>query len=190
MEDSNQTDESGNALSDELLVVRCQLGEPGAFAELIHRWHEPLWRYVRRMTDDDDTAADVLQDLWLRVLRAMPRLREAKRARAWLFGIARRTVMDRLRRHYRTPETVSVDDVEVSIDDTEGDLEADLIVMRDALARMPFTERDVLVLFYLNELTLEQIVEVLAIPVGTVKSRLFRARRMLRQQLLDMGVQP
>ena len=190
MEDAIQTDEARNALSDELLAVRCQLGEPGAFAELIHHWHEPLWRYVRRMTDDDDAAADAMQDVWLRVLRAMPRLREAKRLRAWLFSIARRTVMDRLRRQYATPETVSVDDVEVSTDDADGDLEPDLIVMRDALGRMPFTERDVLVLFYLNELTIEQMVEVLAIPAGTVKSRLFRARRMLRQQLLEMGVQP
>lgn len=190
MDDSIQTVEARTALTDELLVVRCQLGEPAAFAELIHRWHEPLWRYVRRMTDDDDAAADVLQDAWLRVLRAMPRLREAKRVRAWLFSIARRTVMDRLRRQYASPETVSVDDVEVPTDDADGDLEADLIVMRDALARMPFTEREVLVLFYLNELTMEQMVEVLNIPIGTVKSRLFRARRMLRQQLLEMGVQP
>src|SRR5689334_3814751 len=99
-----QADETRNALSDELLVVRCQLGEPAAFTALIHRWHEPLWRYVRRMADDDDAAADVLQDVWLRVVRAMPRLREAKRVRAWLFGIARRTTMDRLRRQYVTPE--------------------------------------------------------------------------------------
>ena len=75
---------------DELLVVRCQLGERPAFDDLIDRWHAPLWKYARRLTGSDDAAQEVAQDVWLRVLRGIHRLRDGARLRAWLFGIARR----------------------------------------------------------------------------------------------------
>ena len=191
MGDSTTTDPAREALADELLAVRCLMGEAAAFDELIERWHAPLWQYVRRLTGDDDAAADTLQDVWLRVLRAMPRLRDPARLRAWLFGIARRTVMDRLRRRYAEPEAVSTDDVSLAAPaDDALDLEEELELLHEELARLPLVEREVLVLFYLHELTLTQLAEVLAVPVGTVKSRLFRARRMLRRQLTDTGVHP
>lgn len=50
---------------DELLVVRCQLGERAAFEELIERWHPPLWGYLRRVAGNDDAARDVIQDVWV-----------------------------------------------------------------------------------------------------------------------------
>jgi RNA polymerase sigma factor (sigma-70 family) len=193
MGDGGETDgehyPDGEALADELLAVRCQLGEAAAFDALVARWHEPLWRYVRRLSDGDDAAADTVQDAWLRVLRAMPRLRDPARLRAWLFGVARRAVMDRLRQRYAEPEPVPVDDVDVAGPDAPDDLAEELGLMHEALTRLPFTEREVLVLFYLHELTLGQLAEVLAVPVGTVKSRLFRARQLLRRHLVDMGVE-
>src|SRR6188768_2354444 len=98
-----------SAIADELLAVRCQLGEARAFEELIERWHLPLWGYRRQMTGEDDSAAEMLQEVWLRVLRGIARLREPGLLRAWLFGIARRAAMDRLRRLYATPELVEAD---------------------------------------------------------------------------------
>lgn len=179
---SANTDVS-EALADELLAIRCQLGEAPAFDELVERWHPPLWRYVRRVTGDDNAAAETLQDVWLAVLRAMPNLREPARLRPWIFGIARRTVMNRLRDAYAEPEYERVDLAEVADPDNAEDFTEDIGRMHDALARMPVTEREVLVLFYLRELSLTQLADVLAVPVGTIKSRLFRARRMLRKQL-------
>jgi RNA polymerase sigma factor (sigma-70 family) len=176
-------------LEDELLAVRCQLGEPAAFDALVARWHEPLWRYVRRLTDGDETAADTVQDVWLRILRAMPRLRDPARLRAWLFGIARRAVLDRVRQRYAEAESVPLDDVDVAAPEPRDDLAESLGLMQDELARLPFTEREILVLFYLEDLTLAQLTEVLGVPVGTVKSRLFRARQLLRRNLVDKGVQ-
>jgi RNA polymerase sigma factor (sigma-70 family) len=82
---------------DELLAIRCQLAEPAALDELVERWHPPLWRYVLRMCGDEEEAADLLQGIWLRILRALPGLRDPGRLRPWLFGIARRAVMDRHR---------------------------------------------------------------------------------------------
>ena len=96
---ANVTDATGpehRAREDELLVIRCQLGERSAFDELTERWHPPLWKYVRRLAGEDDAAKDVAQDVWLRVLRGIGRLRDGSRLRPWLFGIARRALMDRL----------------------------------------------------------------------------------------------
>ena len=185
-----QIDAAREVLLDELLVVRCQLGERAAFDALIERWHEPLWRYLRRLLGDVDAAAETLQDTWIRVLRALPGLREPGRLRPWLFTIARRTAMDRLRRKYAEPAAMPLDDVDVAGPEEGLEPALELDTMHAELQRMPVVEREVLVLFYLEELTLEQLAEVLAVPLGTVKSRLFRARRMLRRQMTEKGVQP
>ncbi|MEO7522052.1 MAG: sigma-70 family RNA polymerase sigma factor [Gemmatimonas sp.] len=174
---------TNDAVADELLAVRCQLGEASAFDELVGRWHLPLWRYLRRLIGDEHAAAETLQDVWLAVLRAMPGLREPARLRAWLFGIARRVVMNHLRQSYAEPDAVPVDPDDLAAPDENDDLTEDIVRLHDALAGMPVIEREVLVLFYLRELSLAQLADVLAVPLGTIKSRLFRARRMLRQQL-------
>jgi RNA polymerase sigma-70 factor (ECF subfamily) len=192
MTDLHDTAPPHDPRADELLAIRCQLGERAAFAELVARWHEPLWRYVRRSTGGDDVAADTVQDVWLRVLRAMPRLRDPARLRAWLFGIARRAVLDRVRWRYAEPHAAPIDDVEalsVGAAETDEDLAEALALMHGELARLPFAEREVLALFYLRELTLAQLAEVLGVPVGTVKSRLFRARQLMRRHLIERGIE-
>src|SRR5574338_965862 len=100
---TNPPDGPAHAREDELLAIRCQLGERAAFEELIRRWNDPLWRYVRRIAGEDDGAADLVQEIWLRVIRGMSRLREPARLRPWLFGVARRVAMDRLRQRYAAP---------------------------------------------------------------------------------------
>jgi RNA polymerase sigma factor (sigma-70 family) len=172
---------------DEWLVVRCQLGERQAFDELIARYHEPIWQYVRRVVGDDDAAKEVNQDLWLRVLRGIARLRDGARLRAWLFGIARRALMDRLRERYAKPVEVSMDEVEVPAGSDSNDREDQLHTVERELARLPIIEREILTLFYLKELSLADVAQVLEVPVGTVKSRLFRARQMLRRELILRG---
>ena len=166
--------------ADELLVVRCQLGEPDAFDELIARWQTPLWVYIRRMTGRNEDAQDVLQDVWLRTIRGIPRLRDGARLRAWLFGIARRVLMDRLRRQYATPAVGPLDGEDPEWEPELLHREADLTAMEAALDTLPLAEREVLTLFYLRDLSLVELADTLDIPVGTVKSRLFRARRLLR----------
>ncbi len=171
------------ALEDEWLVVRCQLGERPAFDELIQRWHGPLSTYIRRLADHDDAAEDIAQDVWLRVLRGIGRLRESGKLRPWLFGIARRVLMDRLRERYARSVANDVDVAEIAAAEPAEDLEEDLRAMEHELSRLPIVERETLTLFYLRDLSLAQVASVLEVPVGTVKSRLFRARRLLRHEL-------
>jgi len=184
-----RTDAAREALLDEWLVVRCQLGEQAAFDALIERWHQPLWRYLHRLLGDSDAAAETLQDAWLRVLRALPRLRDPTRLRPWLFTIARRAAIDRLRGKYAEPVLTPIEDLDPVGPDEPAEADPDIEVLQEELKKMPLIEREALVLFYLEELSLEQLAEVLAVPVGTAKSRLFRARKMLRRQLTDKGVE-
>lgn len=171
--------------ADELLVVRCQLGEPEAFDELVACWHAPLWQYIRRMVGRDGEAQDLLQDLWLRVIRGIPRLRDGARLRGWLFGIARRTLMDRLRREYAAPVAAEVDPGDLTAVTDAVDREAEMASLDAALGTLPAVVREILVLFYLRELSLAELADVLDVPIGTVKSRLFRARRLLRAAMQD-----
>lgn len=176
------------ATDDELLAIRCQLGEPAGFDDLIGRWHGPLWAFVRRFTGDDDTAREVLQDVWLRVIRGIARLRDASKLRAWLFGIARRTLMDRLRDQYARSRGVNVDiDVDEIPTDSAVEEIDDLDALEHSLAQLPLLEREAVTLFYLQELSLNEIAEALNVPTGTVKSRLFRGRRLLRQYMTEGG---
>jgi RNA polymerase sigma-70 factor (ECF subfamily) len=173
---------------DALLAVRCQLGERAAFDELIARWHEPLWRYLRRLAGDDDAARDLAQETWLRVFRGIARLREPAKLRPWLFGIARRAAVDRLRAQYACAEDSDAQIEQLAAPEDDVDLEEEIATLEQELAKLPIVEREALTLFYLHELSLEEIAEVVGVPTGTVKSRLFRARHLLRRELQHSGV--
>ncbi|SEG96766.1 RNA polymerase sigma-70 factor, ECF subfamily [Nonomuraea solani] len=169
---------------DELLVVRAQLGERAALAELVHRWRVPVWTYARRMLDAE-RADDVAQEIWLAVIRGLPRLREPGRFRPWLFTIARRSVAERLRGEYAEAEAHAGAEPPVAEDLAGAVVErADLMAV---LAGLPVLEREIVVLFYLEDLTVQDCAQVCGIPVGTVKSRLSRARRLLRELLTEKG---
>jgi RNA polymerase sigma factor (sigma-70 family) len=171
---------------DELLAIRCQLGERDAFEALIARWHEPLWRYLRRLAGNDDSAADLVQETWVRVLRGIAGLRQPRSLRPWLFGIARRVAMNRLRSMYaqRLSDEVELDELPAAVD---FEVDDDVAILDAAMSTLPLAEREAVTLFYLRELSLEEISSLLEIPVGTVKSRLFRARRALRTTVEKTG---
>lgn len=173
-------------IDDALLVVRCQLGERRAFDELIARWAAPVAGYARRVSEDGDAAAELTQDIWLRVLRGIDRLHDPRRFRAWLFGIAHRAFVDALRRRYKAL-LLPGEDYDQVADEGEPDDAVDLERMERGLARLPSVEREILTLFYLHELTIEETAGVLSIAPGTVKSRLHRARRLLRRELEEQG---
>jgi RNA polymerase sigma factor (sigma-70 family) len=168
---------------DALLAVRCQLGERVAFDELISRWHEPLWRYLRHLSSSDDVARDLAQDVWIRVFRGIARLRDPAKLRSWLFGVARNVAMDQLRSQYSQMPRAEVDLDSIAADVPDVNLEEEFTTLEQGLESLPIVEREALTLFYLRELSLEEIANLIELPVGTVKSRLFRARQMLRRAL-------
>ncbi len=172
-----------NAINDQnaVLVVRCQLGERAAWEELVQRWHQHLWRFIFGMLGDREAAEDVLQIVWLHMVQSLVRLREPARFEAWMYRIARNVIADRLRAQYRRPleetfeEAVRSDRAFESIDLTDS--------LQNALSNLHPIDRETTVLYYFQEKTLDEVAGICEVPAGTVKSRLHRARRQLRETL-------
>lgn len=172
---------SSDAAAEELLAIRCQLGERAAFDELIERHAERLRGYLRRVAASEADADDLVQDTWLRVIRGLPGLRDPARFRAWLFGIAHRVLVDRLRARYAAPAESPVEPLPDAADVQADHIRRDQI--ERGLAALAPAEREVIVLFYLEQLKLSEIAAVLSVPTGTIKSRLHRARAQMRDAL-------
>ena len=175
--------------SDEVLVLRAQLGEREALTELIERWHGPVWRFLHHATLDREVADDLAQDVWLAALRSLAGLRQPDRFRPWLFTIARRTVTDRLRGRYRRPPPEPLGHDLTDLGDTDAGGFVDRIVDRDLvagrIAELEPRDRHAVSLHYLADFSVADTAEILGVPVGTVKSRLARARRLLAPQCPD-----
>lgn len=180
--------EQQKGLELQLLAVRCQVGEAEAFDELVQRFHLPLWKYLRRLTADPAVADELVQEVWLKVIRGFPDLRDPARLAPWMFRIARFTAIDRLRRGSMDSESPLPTEIEASSEPEPLEREERDAVLHQGLAELPWVEREVLTLFYLEELSLQEVAEVLEVPKGTVKSRLHRARRLLKMRLEHKGI--
>lgn len=165
----------------ELLVLRCRQGQRAALEELVRTWERPLFYYIRRLIDDEDEARQVLQQSWVGVLQGLGRLREPRKLPAWLYRIARITALTHLRRRYGEQSLRRDSDMAPAGDVPDGQLDFDQAEqIHYGLTRLALIHREVLTLFFLQDLSLEEIASILEIPVGTVKSRLHHARRMLK----------
>lgn len=166
-------------------MVRCQLGDTDALDDLVTAWHRRLWRYVRTLLPGDEAAGEAVQNIWLRILRGLPALREPHLFPGWAYRIAYRAAMDQLRVKYADALNEPLDLTDAVEDSGNLELEFERKIdaerLHVALTELPVLERNVLSLFYLQELSLTEISGVVDAPVGTVKSRLFRAKRLLRE---------
>lgn len=166
--------------------------DPDLLDGLIERYHYRLLRYLLCLTGNRETAEDLFQETWIRVLERGRQYDGKSRFEAWLFAIARHLVIDLLRRGQ--PRFLDLLDAESDgqteprAQDHPSALES--VAQREtsewvgaALAGLPAIYREVLVLRFQEELTLEEIAEVMAAPLPTVKSRLYRGLQTLRQLL-------
>jgi RNA polymerase sigma-70 factor (ECF subfamily) len=167
------------------LALRCRRRELAAWEELVAEWNDRLRYFVRRLIDHEHDAANVLQEVWLSAFRNIGTLRQDARLAPWLYTIARRAVMNHYRGRYRQDETISAEEESVEAATERDELldidNAELIHF--GLNRLRLVEREVLTLYFLDDLSVAEIGDVLEIPPGTVKSRLWKARQELRRIL-------
>jgi RNA polymerase sigma-70 factor (ECF subfamily) len=179
------------ATRDELLALRCQSGEPAAFAELIAAYERPLRYYLAKLLGNEDRAYDVLQEVWLAAVRTIRQLVEPAALRVWLYRLAHGRAVDHIRRRrvrqMAEQERAAPEDcAEAEHDFTSVDAQA----IHRAVDELPPLQREAIVLFFLEDLSLEDIAEVVRCPVGTVKSRLYYAKRALHELLMRDGYGP
>lgn len=167
----------------EWLALRCQAGDLNAFADLIAVMEKPLLYYATSLTGNQDAALDVLQDVWLKVVRGIRKLKDPGSIKPWLYAITHGVAVDRIRHDYRRDkaEQEQLDDA-FNVDEPSFN-EEDTAAIRDGLNRLGVKHREVLVLHFLQDLSIQEIANVVGCSEGTVKSRIHYAKRQLKQIL-------
>jgi RNA polymerase sigma factor (sigma-70 family) len=171
-------------IRQEWLVLRCKRGDSRAMEELVRLWEDRLFYFVRRLVGTEADAWDVLQETWMKAIGAIRRIDDPRRLPAWLYRIARCTAASHWRGRYKT-DALREDDADVGdVAAPEEDLRFDdAEQVHFGLSRISLAHREVLVLHFLDDLSLEEMAEVLDVPSGTVKSRLHYAKRALHAVL-------
>jgi len=155
---------------------------PPTIEELVRRHSDRLFRIAYRLTGRSEVAEDLVQEAFLDAYRSLRQLRSSDSAFAWLVSILRRRRVKWLKGQARTP-TVSLPTVDLAADIPEAPSSIDQEDLARALNRLPDEFREPLILFYFEDLKYREIAEALEAPIGTVMSRLARAKAMLRTAL-------
>jgi len=168
-------------------VLRAQSGDAEALNDLLRAVQEPLYRYILSMVREGHLAEDILQEVFLRIYRKLGWLRDPEVFRPWAYRIATRETFRHLRRERQWTDQVRdeaalrmIPAAPLAREEFAPELVAQLPAL---IAQVSPASRAVIVLFYLHEMSLEDVAAVLGIPLGTVKSRLSYGLESLRQEL-------
>ena len=177
-------EQSKEQVYTEYLVLRCQEDDREAFGELVKLWQHPLEKFTLRMTGVPSAVQDIMQDAWIAVARQLNGLREPVFFKRWIYRIVSNKCVDWVRKQERArkfrkdyEENVIVNNhpIHHAVPGNES-----LDIVRDALAKLPWDQRLLVNLYYIDGFSLAEISYSLGIPEGTVKSRLFRVRKDLK----------
>jgi RNA polymerase sigma-70 factor (ECF subfamily) len=175
--------ETDKRLQYEWLALRCQSGDPGAFEDLIAVMERPLLYYAMSLTGSQDSALDVLQEVWIKTFRGIRKLKDPGALRPWLYSMVHGIAVDRIRKNsrrevaeqFQCEEFVEAEEPSFANEDAEA--------IHQALSEIGLLHREVLVLYFLEDLSIADIAEVVGCSEGTVKSRMHYAKRAMREVL-------
>ena len=178
-------------LSDAQLLVRYSSGEEAAFREIVNRYKNGLYAFLRQFLNRQDLVEDVFQETFMQLFTSRDSFDHSRPLRPWLFTIAANKAKDALRKWQRTtavPIGTIADSQDLSFDEMlntlssdntmpDEELEKAEITLRVAqvIEEMPENLREILLLAYFQRFSYKQMAEILSIPIGTVKSRLHTA---------------
>jgi len=172
---------------EEYLVNQAAAGDERAYGKLVQAYQARLYNFVRSMVISPEIAEDITQEAFVKAFFNLSKLKEPGRFKSWLFRIANNSTLDYLRRK-RLPLAEVDDNVRESyVDDRNPQ---DKVVaevrskhIRQALGKLKEDQRSILVMCDLQGLSYQEIAEILNIPFGTVQSRIFYARKKLKEHL-------
>jgi len=178
------------------LIERCKRGDIGAFNDLVRKYEKQVYNFAYRLTGNYDDANDVAQDAFLRVFNAIGTFRGDSSFSTWLFRITTNVFLDERKKAKAHPQT-SLDEylelgessVARQIEDPSPTPEAVLeeseraLILSKAVGDLPEYQRAMVTLYHTQQKSYEEIAEIMDLPIGTVKSRLNRARLALKEKL-------
>ncbi|MBS3975372.1 MAG: sigma-70 family RNA polymerase sigma factor [Syntrophomonadaceae bacterium] len=185
-------------LPDEMLVKSCLQGDMGSFGELVRRYQKQVYSLAYRLTNDAEEAMDLSQEVFLKIYQVLERYDDSRPFFPWMYKVASNVCYSLLRK--RPQESVPLEKVieftplipkiESQPEDYYESREIQQLVQR-AIAELPEKYRVPLVLRFLEDLTYQQIAEVMELPVSTIETRLYRGKALLQKRLsivMEKGV--
>lgn len=166
-------------------LVEAALEQPEAFGELVRRHQSFVFGAALRVTRDASLAEEVAQETFYRAYRALNRFRGESKLRTWLYRIATNLAIDLVGRRKDFPVAEVPDQPSGRTTSQIVEVQVKSAQLREALAELPDTLREPLVLREYQLLPYEEIADTLGIPLNTVRTRIFRAKAALRQELAD-----
>ncbi|MEC5128112.1 RNA polymerase sigma factor [Verrucomicrobiales bacterium BCK34] len=182
--DSNSSD----AATGRDLLLRLRNGDDHALNELMDHWRKPILSYLYRSTGDYETAADLAQEVFVRVYRSRRKYRPKGSATSYLFTIATNLVRNHFRWSKRHPEAELTDAVTAHLHSNASESDPSIQLerseagakIRSAVQSLPEKLRTPVILFHFNELPQSEIAKILSCSEKTVETRLYRARKLMR----------
>lgn len=174
---------SRDALTDRDLALAVRAGDEAAFAALVRRHQDAVYRFLVRMVGSRDEALDLAQEAFVRAWQALPQWQPEAQLRTWLFRIASNAALDALRRRRIVAFEPLDETIAAAADEPDPqrrlELKQRVAALDESLARLSGDHREILLLREVENMSYEEIGAVLGITEGTVKSRLARARTAL-----------
>ena len=180
-------------LTDEALVEQVRQGCRDAFAELVDRHKRYVLTLVMCRVEQRETAEDLAQEIFIKLYRFLPGFRGECRFTTWLYRLTLNTVSDYNRVNRRQPVMAVIDTVRGWLSEQRDQPEAQAIRQEERetvvklLRGLPVKYRDILYLSHYRYLSYQEIAELLSLPVKTVETRLYRARKLMKQQWLEVN---
>ena len=165
---------------DEYLVASAKLGERSAMELLARRWHPKLVAHAWRLTGEREMAREAAQNAWREILRGIRGLRDDRAFAAWAYRIVSRACAREMGGAVRERDLKSAVAAEPRDLSAAPDEPAETEPLRLAIRQLPAGERAAIALYHFEEMRVAEIAVALAVPAGTVKTRLMNARRKLR----------
>ncbi len=183
-----------NADEEKELVVRSLKGDRGAFETLVRRYQQAVFNYFIRLIQERELSLDMTQEVFLRAYAALHTYKEKYRFSTWLFRIASNLLIDHWRKKKIPALSIDIDPLTedrqpIQIPDDKASpaevLEKKQMIekIEQAISQLPDAWRELFVLRHMNDFSYEEIAVIKALPVGTVKNRVFQAKEWLRAKL-------
>lgn len=171
-------------MNEQDLILRCQQGDAQGLAELVLSHESPLFRFCFHLCGSADAAEELFQDTWLRAIKSIGKYKSDGAFLGWLFTIAANRQRDKYRSYKR--QRAFLEDLQQFSMGAMEDRSADHVqrlLIRQAVNSLNASLRVPVTLYYFEDCTIEAIAQLLRIPEGTVKTRLYRARKHLEKKL-------
>jgi RNA polymerase sigma-70 factor (ECF subfamily) len=169
-------------LLEQVLILRCQIGDKNAFQELIEKYQLPLRYFINRLLENSKAKEDVFQETWLIVIEKIHTLKEPDAFSTWLYRIARNYVYQELKKSKKLIELQ--EDIPAPADEENNiSFSDDVARIHRCLEKLHPLHREVLMLRFLHGMSYEKISQVINCKLGTVKSRISYAKSALKKEM-------